>query len=315
MPSTLIERPATTTTATFEPLSETYVPVGLGQGVVVDAEMIRAFEEAPAAVEAEEVTPPDLGVDAVEAGPGDFVTYVQAKYGIGNLGRSALFGASTMQLPEFLNALPDPPGGEALANLPTGPGAWQPAAWLWTGGTIWPSGGALRLGQGPRALTSPRPLPAFLAEHRRGFGDAYLASHHGSFGALALGRHLAQGDSAELGRSIAGQQEALAKSRLPRGVRETLDRHRRIAAQIGTAGRVAAAAAEAASAPTPTAERYPRLRRALAEGRITGANRPDPASRMLRTFESDPEPGEAGQVGFGRAGDPPADHQRRPLVG
>jgi hypothetical protein len=56
----------------------------------------------------------------------------------------------------------------------------------------------------------------------------------------------------------------------------------------------------------------PRLAAALREGRINGQGLPRPGARRLRYVEDDPDTAtEEEQIGFGRAGDPPAEMHRR----
>ena len=94
---------------------------------------------------------------------------------------------------------------------------------------------------------------------------------------------------------------------------------------MGTGVRASRAPAAAQQPHTPTgpasltpgtvASRYPHLARALREGRITGQGRPDPTSRTLRLIQPDELLDEGGQVAFGRLGEPPPSHQRRPGMG
>jgi hypothetical protein len=64
-------------------------------------------------------------------------------------------------------------------------------------------------------------------------------------------------------------------------------------------------------APRPPA-RYPNLLRAIREGRITGANRPDPRLRTPRTIDLEDDLDLDEQIAFGRGGDPSPDHISRP---
>jgi hypothetical protein len=56
---------------------------------------------------------------------------------------------------------------------------------------------------------------------------------------------------------------------------------------------------------------YPQLKRAIAEGRITGRGLPKPGLRSLRVVSEPEAHDEDFQVAFGRAGDPPSDFVRR----
>jgi hypothetical protein len=58
--------------------------------------------------------------------------------------------------------------------------------------------------------------------------------------------------------------------------------------------------------------RYPVLMRAIERGRLSAATRPDPRQRTLRDTAEPESLSELQQVAFGKLGDPPAEHSRRP---
>jgi hypothetical protein len=78
-----------------------------------------------------------------------------------------------------------------------------------------------------------------------------------------------------------------------------------IARSIGNAPGPAPASRDLPVPPADAApDRYPNLVRALREGRITGAHKPDPQNRAIRTYDDPGLVDEQAQIGFGRAGDP-----------
>ncbi len=60
--------------------------------------------------------------------------------------------------------------------------------------------------------------------------------------------------------------------------------------------------------------RYPVLMKAIEKGRLAEAGRPDPRRRKLRTIAEPESLTEAQQIAFGKLGDPPAEHARRPRL-
>jgi hypothetical protein len=64
----------------------------------------------------------------------------------------------------------------------------------------------------------------------------------------------------------------------------------------------------------PSTTRYPLLMGAIERGRLAEAGRPDPRRRKLRDTAEAESLTEAQQIAFGRLGDPPSDHLRRPQL-
>jgi hypothetical protein len=318
MPSTLIDRPAATTTATFEPMGEDFSSLDGEASFAVD-ELIRQILAEPAlgkvvVGDADQAPEPDGVGGPMRADHEPGFTYWQTKLAPTGFYRQMFFTDTTTYIPSWKRAA----ASGAARRFPNAAAAWRMPSTVPTGARPWP--GAPDLGAGRALRGLDRSLPSLLAGRQAALATGAISPTfklpgRGAYGALKISRALADlGRAGEIQRRIADvQAEAIRKAPDPLFVTEVIAKHREIA---GPAAAVRTAAIAAAAVPSgvsaPSGERYPRLRQALVEGRITGVNRPDPALRQRRTFEGDLELGAADQVGFGRAGDPPAGHMRRP---